>query len=308
MKKLFCVFILLASMMVATVVSAQNIGVVFIQGEVKTTSLKDSKKNLQNLTYGTLTMDKQLKLSNNAMVKLIKSNGERCILRGPGEFMVKDLTFVKPAEKSAMTRFSEYFMSFFESHPSSESKAKYQNSIYAISRGAVKTPVPVFPFEGKVPIINNTITFKWDIDCDTCTYELVIKDLLTRKEVLRRIESGKSIVVDGVGNILNVGGKYYWYVKVVNQNTISNNTIMDVVSQQDFETELKLIESGLVEADTDLPEESKMVYTISELENKDLSNFAYLFGDEYVQKYKDNASLNGLFEQFLYSKLNSTEK
>jgi len=308
MRNLIYFIGLLLLNVVAIDVQSQNIGVVYIQGDVKVSNIKDSKKAMQNLTYGTLTLDKQLTLSKNAMVKLIKSNGEKCELTIPGVYSVKDLKFIKPVEKSAMTRFSEYFMSFFESHPSSESKAQYQNSIYAISRGKINTPIPVFPFEGKTPLVNNALTFRWDIDCDTCIYELVIKDLLSRKEVLRQIIQGKSFAMEAADKILSIGGKYYWFVKVANQNTISTNIIIDLVSQQDFESELKGIESGMAGVDSDLPLESKMVYTISELESKDLTNYAYLYGKDFVQKNQQNKSLNELFEQFFYSKLNSTEK
>jgi hypothetical protein len=287
---------------------SQNIGVVSISGDVKIKSAKDTKQSPKNLTYGVITPDKQLVLGKNSMVKLRKSSGEECELTAQGSYLVRDLPYKLPVEKSIITRLSEYFMNFFNAHPSSESKERYQNSIYAISRGNIITPVPVFPFEGKMPLINNSILFKWDIACDTCHYELVIKDIFSRKEVFRHSCDGKEFILNNADQVLNVGGKYYWYVKVANQSTISTNIIFDLVSSNEYESELGNIEKNFTEAGVALPLEFRLVSSIGELESKELTNFAYLYGTYFVSKHAENKALNELFEQFVYSKLSNSER
>jgi hypothetical protein len=309
MKKLNFVLCLLTALLLSNISRAQSsYAVVYIMGDVKTNKVSDKNTNIRNLTYGNISLDSKLYLGKNSAVKLSKANGEKCELTKQGTYLVTNLIFAQVKEKSAMARFSEYFMSFFESHPSSESKAQYQNSIYAISRGGISTAVPEFPFEGKVPLMNNGLSFNWGIDCDTCKYELTIKDLATRNEVFKTECSNQNYTFDNSSQLLKDGNKYYWFVKVVGQNTISSNISFELVPYKEYAETVTEIENNFKKLQLDLPSEVKLASSIGELEYKDLSNFAYLYGKTCVANNPENKEVNKVFDQFYFDKMNKSEK
>lgn len=305
MKGIRLLFNCLVLLSLTTVLTAQKVSVIEMFGKIQISTTDG--KSFQNLVYGDYPMDRRVNLEQNARLTLSKSSGEICQLTQKGTYALGSLKYTKPQSSSAAGIFDN-LCSFFKAHPSSESKEQYKNSIYAISRGDVTTPFAVFPFEGKVPMIDNSILFKWDIDCDTCTYELVIKDLLTRRELLRQDCKGLEYKLENADKLLQVDGKYYWFVKVKHQPTSSNQILFDMVSKTEYDTTIGKLEDQLSNAKQTFGLDSKLAFILNGLETEELGNFAYIFGKNQVETNKENENLVEIYNRYVYDKLNNTEK
>lgn len=292
-------------LLLSTVLTAQKVSVIEMFGKIQISTADG--KSFQNLVYGDYPMDRKVNLEQNARLTLSKSNGEICQLNQKGTYALASLKFGKPQSTSAAGIFDN-LCAFFKAHPSSESKEQYKNSIYAISRGEVTTPFAVFPFEGKVPMIDNSVLFRWDIDCDTCAYELVIKDLFTRKELLRQDCEGLQYKLENADKVLKVDGKYYWFVKVKHQPTSSNQILFDMVSNAEYESTIGTLEKEISSSKQELGKDSKLAFILNGLDSEDLGNFAYIFGQKQVDSNKGNENIEEIYNRYVYDKLNNTEK
>ncbi len=306
MKNLIFPFLFL--LLTGTVLQSQEISVIHIQGDAKTNAKSEKKsgwvEKTINLSYGPLKQDQKLILNNKATVKLIRDDGSQCELQGPGTFEISDLKFEKIEEKSTLNTFMDYFKSFFVAHPNSESKENYSNSISAISRGEmVMPPLLSFPFPGALPLLKKEINFSWEVSCDTCTYNLIIKDLSGKKIVLQKETNKHNFTLTHPEKYFELNKKYLWWVEIKHSDAVAVSQLFTINDFNDYQSRINEIEKSLGNENSYLNPVTKMISVFSALEKDELTNYMILYGQEQMKKYPKDAAIRGIYNRVYYDNL-----
>lgn len=287
---------------------AQSITVIYIQGDVKTFIKTNQKsgnaESLVNLSYGPVSEDQKLILTKNATVKLIKEDGSQCEVTGSGTYFIRDLKCVKTEEKTTVNAFFDYFKSFFVSHPNSESKEHYSNSIAAISRGdMIMPPLLSFPFPGVLPFTKKEITFSWEVSCDTCSYTLSIEDLATKEVILHEETNNHNYTLKSPEKYLALNKKYLWYVEVKNNGIKSAPQLFTVTALEDYQLKVSGLEKSFGKDNPYLNPVTQMVGVFSALEKERLINYMVIYGQDQIKKHPKDASLKDFYNRVYYDNL-----
>ncbi len=283
---------------------SQGIAAIQIEGAVKICKSQEATNKAKSLQYGPVYADQKIILSGkNPKVRLAKNTGEMCEIVAPGTHYVSNLVFNKPSNNSFIGQLADYFVSFFESKSSSESKESYKNSIYAISRGDLAAPVLDFPFSGKLPSDFNTLEFSWSSNCDSCWYNLNIYEFETQTKVFSILTLKKQIKIQQFLNYVKPGKKYYWRVEIPGKHLEFANKSFEISSKNDYYNQLKSLEDKLKNEKMNLQLIPKTMYFQQELVNLGLINYAVLYGKTQQQNNPNNKQLKQLTDAFYYSEL-----
>ncbi len=283
---------------------AQSISVIFIEGDVKITSAMGKADQAVNLVYGPVSENKKLILAEHASVKLIKEDGNVCHLSKPGSYLIKDLVFDKSGGKSTISSFVDYFTSFFEGHPNSESKEKYKNSISAISKGHLGVPpILEFPFPGNLPLVKNSLLFSWGSRCDSCTYKLVIQDVSSKIVVFEKISKEQSYMLNNPQDYLKVNTNYVWYIQMIHANLNSIPQLFTASDPKDYTSKIKDLEKTLTKGNKNLSPTSKLAGIYGALEREQLTNHMIIYGREQLKKYPKDTHLAEIYDRVYYDNL-----
>lgn len=283
---------------------SQGIAAIQIEGPVKICKSQEPANKAKNLQYGPVYADQKLIISGkNARVKLVKNSGEVCEVVAPGTHYISSLTFNKPSENSFLGQLANYFISFFESNESSESKESYKNSIYAISRGELASPVLDFPMTGKLPSDFNSMEFSWSHSCDSCWYNLTIYELETKVKVFSMLTLKKQFKVQQFLNYVKPGKKYFWKVEIPGSNLEFEAKRFEVSVKNDYYNQIKSIDNKLKSHQLSLQLVPKTLFIQEELLQLDLINYAVLYGKTQQINNPNNKQLKQLTDAFYYSQL-----
>ncbi|HRG68458.1 MAG: hypothetical protein JNL65_06365 [Saprospiraceae bacterium] len=283
---------------------SQGIAAIQIEGPVKICKTQESSNKAKNLQYGPVYADQKIILTGkNARVKLVKNSGEICELVTPGTHYISSLSFTKPSENSFLGQLADYFVSFFESNQSSESKESYKNSIYAISRGELAAPVLDFPMKGILPSDFNSMEFSWSHSCDSCWYNLTIYELDTKVKVFSMLTLKKQFKIQQFLNYVKPGKKYYWKVEIPGTNLEFEAKRFEIAAKGDYYNQLKSIENKLKSQQLNLQLVPKTLFIQEELQQLELTNYAILYGKAQQINNPNNKQLKQLTEAFYYSQL-----
>ena len=282
----------------------QNISVIGIEGEVFVKKDINGKGQYHKLVYGPLKDVHAIIVKEKSKVTLANNDKSICKLESTGEFKVSELVFQDASNFNMFNKFCKYFTSFFTNHESSESKANYKNSIYAISRGTMAEPFLDFPLDGLLPYGRlGAMPFQWTHDCDGCQYLIEVRDLDTKEPVYTNTTSEKHITMENSEILLKPGKKYYWAIEVVGQDVKSESSIFTMSTTADFESIISVLKNDIQNLGKDSDELSQNIYIISSLEETDLPNYAILYGFYLKEKSKDNPFVSDIVDRLLYDHL-----
>ncbi|MBK8485646.1 MAG: hypothetical protein IPO86_03065 [Saprospiraceae bacterium] len=284
-------------------IAAQDIIVIFIQGDVKSSTAASQYKKVTSLPYGPVALDQKIIIPKNGVVKLIKEDGFHCEVTEQGSFLVKELEFEKTEEKSTLNSFVNYFKSFFVAHPSSESKEYYKNSIFAISRGELTNPILEFPFSGPLPLINEELNFSWGIQCDTCFYKLLIQDFESKEIVFKKETNKHQYKLKNPEKLLSLNKKYFWSVEIKNTDIKSEYQSFTVSSPKEFDTKISKLEKSFRKNNPYISTTSQMISVFCALEEENLINYMILYGQEQMSLEPENKSLKDFYNRVFYDQI-----
>jgi hypothetical protein len=273
-----------------------------VEGQASISS--GQQKKPVKLVHGPIFEKSIIILEKNARVKLIRSKSEICDINKPGKYMVNQLTYENTGNNSILSRFCEYFHSFFSTHTSPEAKSSYKNSISAISRG--KNPVPKldFPLQGALTKDAGPITFMWSHPCTTCTFVLSIYDFTTKERVFFEKTKSKEIAMPHPENILKEKMKYYWKVEIEGQDLECLVNTFEISSSGHFSETITNIEYRLgIDEFKWVNPTARSIYVMSELAEQHQLNYAIQYGKGQQSAYPENAELKDLTDKILFSKL-----
>ncbi len=283
---------------------SQSVSVIFIEGEVKITSALGKPDQAVNLVYGPVSENKKLILAENASVKLIKDDGSVSQLDKPGSYIIKDLVFDKSGGKSTLSSFVDYFTSFFEAHPNSESKEKYKNSISAISKGHLGVPpILEFPFPGNLPLIKNSLEFSWGSRCDTCTYKLIIQEVNNKEIVFEKITKDQHYLMSKPQDYLKVNTNYVWYIQMIYANLNSIPQLFNTSDPSAYKTKIAELEKTVRKGNKNLSPTSRMAGIFGALEQEKLTNHMIIYGRQQIKKYPKDKNLADIYDRVYYDHL-----
>lgn len=283
-------------------ISQAQISVVYMEGDAFIEEMKQDKQTYKKIVYGPLPTAEKIVLKESSTLRLLDDKNRTCNLSDPGTYTVSSLQFEEPAKNSMFDKFCDYFHTFFVSHSTSESKANYKNSIYAISRGILSAPALDFPLEGELPNDAGPIPFVWSHACDTCQYVLSINNLKTKANVFAHTGSKKSVTLEEPAKFLISGEQYYWSVNVSGIEIASENGIFTVAAKGDYDQKIKAAEAVVVSLALEAPE-ATTVFVMSDMVAADEINYGLLYGFDMQGKYPDNAQVGDLVQRMWYDLL-----
>lgn len=285
-------------------VSAQDITVIGLEGEVYIMHMDGNKKQYAQLVYGPMQKAEMIVLKKDSKIKLVNEKKEVCTINQPGDYSISDLKFEMTKDQSTFGKFYDYFHSFFSYHESTESKKNYKNSVFAISRGSKVSPSLDFPIDGIVPFGRLLpLPFIWTHDCESCVYELQIFDYETRKTVFSAKTSEQKLDLENSDKYLMSGKKYYWTVQVVGQNVETEKVIFTMSEEADFETRISTIKNDFGPGSEQISDIGKSIYILSVLEQSEMLNYSILYGFYLKEKYSMNDDIINICERQWYDYL-----
>ncbi|MEP7195709.1 MAG: hypothetical protein ABI851_04270 [Saprospiraceae bacterium] len=318
-KKYLVLWVFIMSQYLVTS-SAQELVVVSIQGVVKVGNVHDPESSYKNLSYGLLNSDQVLLLGKNCQVKLIHLNGSVWEFKQPGRYLASSIKGVKDgfvkksskdgfsdnsakeAEKSTLSQFGDYFLSFFQEHGSSESKESYNNSVYAISRGEPSI-VLEFPFTGIYPSNQKSINFSWAHACDTCTYELSIFKDKSKALVFKIKTKNKTFNLKNPSKYLVEGGSYFWNVTTPSDPENFTFNRLSISKTNDY---TKITSNMEKDIDAHLPNiayVTKTILMLSRLQNEEKINYALLYSQQMMLEHSQDKVLQDFIDRYYYDEL-----
>jgi len=280
----------------------QEFAVVLINGAVKVSSNKQDAKSLKSLIYGPLNGKDVLHLPKNAQVKLVKADGSVCEIAKEGVYEVGSLLCSKADKSSLVEKFGNYFVSFFEVHPSSESKENYKNNIYAISRGEPSI-VLEFPFSGVYPSEADSIEFSWAHACDTCHYQLNVYNEASKTLIFQRKTSQKKFKLLNPKKYLKVGISYYWNVVSDTSKEIEYSNRLILSAKGDYLKTLNGIQNDIKSSLPKISYVPKTLFIMNELKTMDRMNYALLYSNHVKLLYPKDKNLVNLTDRFYFDEL-----
>jgi hypothetical protein len=287
---------------ITTMLIGQNYSIIHIEGDAFAYTNVDGKEKYSKLVYGPLTDCEKIVVKNNALVKVLGEDKRLSILNKEGEYAIASLQFNEVEGNSIFNRFCNYFHAFFVNHASSESKANYENNIYAISRGNLAAPSLDFPMEGMLPADAGSLPFIWTHDCDSCEYIFNINDMESRELIYTMMTEEKQVLVENPMKYFSPGKEYYWSVKIVGQDLEYEVIPFTVSPKGDYDNSISVIRGEIDKSMTQFTAVAKMVFVMGEL-GYDQANYAIYYGLGQCEKYPKDDQMRNLFERFWYDSL-----
>lgn len=282
---------------------AQEVMVIHIDGEAFSVEEDNGKVAYEKLFLGDLAPAAQILVKAGSKVRLLSGTSSYVDLTGEATYDLADMVFEPAEDKGMFAKFCKYFKDFFAGHTSAEAKASYRNSIYAVSRGSESVPSLDYPLAGTLPYVAGPMTFSWTHACDDCKYVFQIMDYTTRSSVFAQTTTAHHVVLDTMQEYLQPNTRYYWLVTISGQDLEYAKTIFTTSEQGDYANEVAQSIQFLEQLNIDLGAGSRLVYTLQDLYDKDLINYAIYYGTQQVEQHEDKKQLQYLVDQFWYSRL-----
>ncbi|MBK9962789.1 MAG: hypothetical protein IPP06_16150 [Saprospiraceae bacterium] len=276
-------------------VKGQELAAVYIQGNVKVCKQSENSNLAKMLVHGPVFLDQKLILAQNAKVKLLKSSGEVCEISAQGTYLVNSLKFVALPESSIFSRLGDYFLSFFTTHTSSESKENYNNTVLAFSRGEDAAPILNFPMSGLLSADLSNIDFKWTHSCDSCNFILQIYDFDSKALVFQSYVNSVNYTLVSPLKYLTPGKKYFWNIQLDKSVVKSNSSSFTVSKKGDFNLKISEIDNALSKETLKLQSLPRTLMVMSNLQENQQINYAF----QYAKLSKAKQPKDKLLAEYL---------
>ncbi len=274
---------------------AQSVAAVFIQGNVKVCKQNENVNMAKSLVHGPVLSDQKLIVAQNSKVKLLKSNGEVCEISNAGTYSVNSLKFIAVPESSIFSRLGDYFLSFFTTHTSSESKENYNNTVLAFSRGEDAAPLLNFPMSGLLSADLYNIDFKWTHSCDSCNFILQIYDFDSKALVFQSYVNSVNYTLVSPLKYLTPGKKYFWNIQLDKSVIKSNSSSFTVSKKGDFNLKISEIDNALSKETLKLQSLPRTLMVMSNLQENQQINYAF----QYAKLSKAKQPKDKLLAEYL---------
>ena len=281
----------------------QDISVLQFSGESFAYNSDQDKVKYKKIVFGPLPDANKILVKENASLKLLNDKNEICELTDEGEYMVSALKFKTVQSSSTFDRFCDYFHSFFINHSSSESKSNYKNSIHAISRGRLSPPQLDFPLSGLLPSESGNLSFEWSHACESCQYVVSVNEVETRTNVYAWTTTERSVELENAEKFLLPNKKYYWTVTVSGQEMEYPITRFTMANKKAYSNEIQAMKAEIKKTALGLNRTTESIYIMSQLEEKDLLNYAVFYGKRQISADSKNGILRDYVERFWYDAL-----
>ncbi|MEO6189105.1 MAG: hypothetical protein ABIO44_00855 [Saprospiraceae bacterium] len=302
-KMLFCGFLFWS---ILTSGWAQELAVVYIQGDVKVHKSTEQSKQAKNLIYGPLSWDHVLILKNKASVKILRDNGEICELQKPGSYLISSQKFTMDQEHSIIGKFKEFFVYFFGTQPSSEEKDNHINSIFAVSRGDEEIPYLIYPFSGDISSEEDEIEFDWYHKCDTCNFILQIYDFQSKALVFQSYVKSTHYSLTNPSKYLNSGNKYFWNIQLDKSNFKSTSSSFTIAKIGAFTSSARMIEDELKKNSINLNSPTSTILMVASLLEQNQTNYAFQFAHKAKLRYASNKILVSQLDEILVREIKNS--
>lgn len=280
-----------------------SIKVRHVEGDCFTVHVDGDKEKYSKIVIAPLKEAKEIIVKKGATLSLINTNNEVVDITTEGRYMVSDLSFSVPEDKTIMDKFYNYFHSFFSSHASSESKVSYQNSIYAISRGDQTMPYLDFPLDGELPYTSGSMIFSWTHACDDCQYVFSINEYSSRSAVYATTTKDKSYTLAEASKYLQARKKYYWTVAISGLEMEYDSKVFTMSDKDQYAKILSGITSSIKTTTMSSNTITSTIFVMSELLAQGKQNYAIYYGMKQVDSYPADTLLRDYVERFWYDAL-----
>ncbi|HRG33411.1 MAG: hypothetical protein JNK69_06430 [Saprospiraceae bacterium] len=284
---------------------AQSVAAVFIQGNVKVFKQGENVNMAKALVHGPLLPDQKLIVAQNSKVKLLKSNGEVCEISNAGTYTINSLKFIAVPESSIFSKLGDYFLSFFTSHTSSETKENYSNTVLAFSRGEDAVPILNFPMTGMISADLTGIDFKWTHPCDSCNFILQIYDFESKALVFQSYVNSVNYTLKNPLKYLFPGKKYFWNIQLDKSVVKSTSSSFTVSKKGDFNLKVTEVENNLNKEKLKLQSLPHTLMVMSALRDKEMINYAFQFASISKSKYPKDKLLADYLDKIYYTELSN---
>ena len=281
----------------------QDISVMQFSGESFAYDSSQDKVKYLKIVFGPLPEANKILVKENASLKLLNEKNEVCELTKEGEYVINSLEFKKVKSSSTFDRFCDYFHSFFINHSSSESKSNYKNSIHAISRGRLSPPQLDFPLSGLLPSESGNLSFEWSHACESCQYVVSVNEVETRTNVYAWTTTERSVELENAEKFLLPNKEYYWTVTVSGQEMEYPIARFTMAHNDAYSSEINAMKTEIKKTEMGLSSTTETIYIMSQLEEKDLLNYAIFYGKRQISADSDNSILRDYVERFWYDAL-----